>query len=168
VLQYLHATPQRSLFDNPTNSRPLAACADGSGSLLIRWRRRRRCAHSASACKVASKCAKIGGGILRTSCANALATLEEGPRVTCPLVSPSEKYAWSQSEIELRASAQKYGREFCALPTDSRKTERYPARRATRSVCSPGRYTPGSSVPSSFQSPTTGWSPAPPSSKTLS
>src|ERR1043165_7799276 len=44
----------------------------------------------------------------------------------------------------------------------------YPARRATWSGCVPGGNTPGSSTPSSFQSPTTGLSAAPPSSKTRS
>jgi hypothetical protein len=36
---------------------------------------------------------------MRTACANALATLDEGHTPMCPLVSPSVDFARSQSEI---------------------------------------------------------------------
>jgi hypothetical protein len=43
------------------------------------------------------KCAKIRGGILRTSCAKAQPTHADGPNQFCPLVSPSEKYAFRKT-----------------------------------------------------------------------
>ena len=43
--------------------------------------------------------------ILRASWASPLSTLAEGPSITCPLMSPSENYACSQSEIRPRKCA---------------------------------------------------------------